>query len=510
MLGHLHRVGVEAFPDSGVHAPGGGELHHLLIAPLEGAVPLPQVDHVAVLVTQHLDLNVLGLHQVLLNKDVVVAKGLLGLALHQLKGGADLLGHVAPAHPAAAAAPGRLEDDGEAVLNGLLQGLVGVPQGLGRAGDGGHPAGVGDGFGGELVSHLVQHVGGGADEGDPGLLTGPGEVGVFAQKAVAGVDGVHVAALGQVDDGGNIQVGPQGALVLADEVGLVGPGAEEAVGVLVGVHGHRVQPQVVAGPENADGNLAPVGGQHLVEFALCHWIHPFRSAAACSGHGCPAAGQARSAAAPTVCHGYDYTCPTEILQLISSKIAFLLNQWVIPLAGDDPMQERSPGGRDRRRDANMAETTPNYGLHQWTVRDGIRREELNEDLAKIDEALAEKAESSAVNSELSELESRLQTLQMTLAVRLQVVYGDYTGDGSASRTILLSKKPMIVLVESENGKRSGSGSGAYGGMATQLVTCGCGDQMIVEVISGGFRVFQKTGYAETNATGMVYRYLVAY
>lgn len=174
------------------------------------------------------------------------------------------------------------------------------------------------------------------------------------------------------------------------------------------------------------------------------------------------------------------------------------------------MQERSPGGRDRRRDANMAETTPNYGLHQWTVRDGIRREELNEDLAKIDEALAEKAESSAVNSELSELESRLQTLQMTLAVRLQVVYGDYTGDGSASRTILLSKKPMIVLVESENGKRSGSGSGAYGGMATQLVTCGRGDQMIVEVISGGFRVFQKTGYAETNATGMVYRYLVAY
>ena len=216
----------------------------------------------------------LGLHQVLLDEDVLVAEGLLGLALHQVEGGDHLVLLIAAAHAAAAAAAGRLEDDGEAVLPGLGQGLLPVLQGLGRAGDGGHVAGLGDGLGGELVPHLGQDLGGGADEGDARLLTGPGEVGVLAEEAVAGVDGIHVAALGQVNDAVNVQIGPQGGLVLADKVGLVRLGAEEGEGVLVGVHGHRVQAQVVAGPEHPDGDLAPVGHQDFVELFFRHAFLP--------------------------------------------------------------------------------------------------------------------------------------------------------------------------------------------------------------------------------------------
>ena len=232
------------------------------------------MNHVAVLVAQNLHLNVLGLHQVLLDEDVLVAEGLLGLALHQVKGGDDLLRCVAAAHPPAAAAAGRLEDDGEAVFDGLCKGLLPVLQGTVGAGDGGHAAGVGNGLGGQLVAHLGQNGGGGADEGDASLLAGPCEVGVLAQKAVAGVDGVHVAAAGQIDDGGDVQIGPQGGLVLTDEIGLVRLGAEEGKGILVGVHGHRVQAQIVAGPEHADGDLAPVSHQDLVKFAFRHAVLP--------------------------------------------------------------------------------------------------------------------------------------------------------------------------------------------------------------------------------------------
>ena len=153
------------------------------------------------LVAQNLHLNVLGLHQVLLDEDVLVTEGLLGLALHQVKGGDDLLRCVAAAHPPAAAAAGRLEDDGEAVFDGLCKGLLPVLQGTVGAGDGGHAAGVGDGLGGQLVAHLGQNGGGGADEGDAGGLAGVGKVGVLTEKAVAGMDGVAPSGLGHGEDG---------------------------------------------------------------------------------------------------------------------------------------------------------------------------------------------------------------------------------------------------------------------------------------------------------------------
>ena len=226
------------------------------------------MDHVAVLVAQDLYLDVLGLHQVLFDEDVVVAEGLPGLALDQLEGGADLLRCVAAAHAPAAAAGGRLEDDGKAVGDGLLQGLVGVLQGLGGAGDGGHAAGQGRGLGRQLVAHLGQDPGAGADEGDAGVLAGLGELGVLGEEPVAGVDGVHLPALGQVDDARDVQIGAQGGFALADAVGLVGPGAEQGEGVLVGVHGHGAQSQVVTGAEDADGDLTAVCSQDLFELAF--------------------------------------------------------------------------------------------------------------------------------------------------------------------------------------------------------------------------------------------------
>ena len=264
-LGDLHGVSVQLLADALGHAPRGRELDDLLVAALQRAVALAEVAHVAVLVGQDLHLDVLGLHEVLLDEDVVIAEGLARLALDELERGDDVLGHLAQAHTAAAAAGRRLEDDGEAEADGLLERLLPVAQGLGAAGDDRHAALHGDLLGRELVAHLAEHVARGADERDAGFFAGAGEVRVFGQEAVARVDGIDAAALGQVDDLGDVEIRAQGALVLADEVGLIGTGAEHAQFVFLGVHGHGVDAEVVARAEDTHRDLAAVGGKDLVE-----------------------------------------------------------------------------------------------------------------------------------------------------------------------------------------------------------------------------------------------------
>ena len=62
------------------------------------------------------------------------------------------------------------------------------------------------------------------------------------------------------------------ALVFTDEIGLICVSTELAAGILVGVHCHGMKPQVIAGPENSNGNFAAVCSQNLVKGFLCHMI----------------------------------------------------------------------------------------------------------------------------------------------------------------------------------------------------------------------------------------------
>ena len=220
---------------------------------------------VAVLVGEYLHLDVLGLDEVLLHEDAVVAEGLARLAADELEGRGHVLELLAQAHAAPAAAGRRLEYDGEAELLRLRLGLGRVLQRLARAGYDGHAAADGYLLGLELVAHLGQHVARRADELYARVLAGLGEGRVLAQEAVAGVDGVHAALLGEGDYLVNGEVGAQRAQVLAYEIGLVRLRAEEVHHVLLGVYGHRAQAQVVARPEYAYGNLAAVRGHDLPE-----------------------------------------------------------------------------------------------------------------------------------------------------------------------------------------------------------------------------------------------------
>ena len=228
--------------------------------------------HIAVFIGQYLHLDVLGLDKVLLDEDIVVAEGLLGLALNEFKRGDDLLRRIAQAHAAAAAACRCLEDNGEAEAYRLFQRLLAALERLLAARDYRHAAVDSDLLCRQLVAHLAEHIAGRPYECDAVFLAGSCKVGVFRQESVARVDSVDITALCKVDNVGDVEVHAEGALVLADKIRLVGLGAEQAQRVFLGVHGDSAQIQVVARSENPDGYLAAVGRQHLFEFDLSHFF----------------------------------------------------------------------------------------------------------------------------------------------------------------------------------------------------------------------------------------------
>ena len=187
------------------------------------------------------------------------------------KAGATSSGFSQP-HTPAAAARGRLEDDGVAELGGLFQGLLGVFQRFTRAGDVGDAAGQGDLLGLELVAHAGEDPARRADELDARLLAGQGKGRVLREETVARVDSVHTALLRQGDDLVYGEVGPQGAQVLSYEIGLVRFRAEEVHRVLLGIDGERAYVQVVAGAENAYRYLAAVGGHDFFKGSAIHFV----------------------------------------------------------------------------------------------------------------------------------------------------------------------------------------------------------------------------------------------
>lgn len=80
----------------------GRDLDQLLVAALDRALPVPQVGHLAGAVPDDLDLDVLGAGQQLLDVDVAVAEGALGLGAAALVGPGEVRRVVHGAHAAAA------------------------------------------------------------------------------------------------------------------------------------------------------------------------------------------------------------------------------------------------------------------------------------------------------------------------------------------------------------------------------------------------------------------------
>ena len=215
-------------------------------------------------VRQDLELDVAGPLDVLLEVDLAVAEGLLGLA----PGDVELLGEgdvvVGDPHAAPAAARDRLDDDRVADRRATLTASASVSTGPSLPGNDGTPAFRTVSLAIGLVAHQLDGLGLGADELDVAGLALLGEFGVFRQEPVARMDRVDIGDLRRADD----PVGPQvavRALRAADADGLVGELDVERLDVGLGIDRQGLDAQLAAGANDPKGDFAAVGDEDFLD-----------------------------------------------------------------------------------------------------------------------------------------------------------------------------------------------------------------------------------------------------
>ena len=140
------------------------------------------------------------------------------------------------------------------------------------------------------------------------------------------------------------------------------------------------------------------------------------------------------------------------------------------------------------------------GFQMWFTADGsgIYRRSTDGDWEKTD----------------AELEDRVEALETAGTLKSEVVFGTYTGDGTASRTINLGFTPVAVEVCDEMGRQyqfSGV-RGIFGGIAVTGHPCASSStNKAIEIVENGFNVAYNSeeNPAKTNQGSITY-YFIAY
>ena len=239
-------------------------LDDLLVAPLQAALTLTEMHHVAVRVGKHLHLDMPGPQHKSLQKQGVVTERRGGLPSggHQRLAQSRRVLH--QMHALAAAARGRLDQHRIADIFGRRDELVvGQP----RPGHPGHHRHVEGGdrvLGGDLVAHHLDRACRRAQEHHPGAFACGGEMGVLGKEPVARMDRLGSGARRRVQH-------------LVDvEVALARRGGSQphrgvrlehvpGVGVGVAVDGDRPDTQPAQGADHPHRDLAAVGHQYRFE-----------------------------------------------------------------------------------------------------------------------------------------------------------------------------------------------------------------------------------------------------
>ena len=240
----------------------GSLLDELLESALQRAVAGSRDDDVAVLVGDHLGLNVARLVEVSLHEALAATECGDGLASGRFEQFRDFLECASHLHAAATAAEGCLDRDRYAVLAGEGHHLVGVLDRVGCTGHQGCLCAGRDMPGGDLVAEIADGLRARTDPDQPGVNDGLGEIGVLREESVAGVDGVGTRFRRGVKDLGEVEVGLRGGLPAEGE-GFVSKAHVRCVGVRLGVDGHTSQTCILGSPDHPHRDLATVGDEDL-------------------------------------------------------------------------------------------------------------------------------------------------------------------------------------------------------------------------------------------------------
>ena len=234
------------------------------MAALQRALALAEVDGVAMLVGQHLHLDVPGIEDRLLDINFAVTERALGFTAGALESGLEFGRGVHQAHAFSAAAGGSFQHHGIADSGGDLFGFGDGFDAARSAGDE-RDTGFFHGLAGAgFRSHGVHGGRGGADELDSRVGASLREFRILRKEAVTGVDGIGAGARGDVENLRNIQIRFR-RCGRADGIGFIGFAHVERGAVYIGVDDHGGNVQLVAGAEHAHRDLATIGNEDLLE-----------------------------------------------------------------------------------------------------------------------------------------------------------------------------------------------------------------------------------------------------
>ena len=113
-----------------------------------------------------------------------------------------------------------------------------------------------------LIAEPFHALGIRSDKDQAVLPAKPGKMGVLGQETIAGMNRLCARQDRGTDDLVFVQVA-SGRLRSADAVALICQRHMQCVPVFFGIDSHRGDPHFLAGPDNADSNLPPVGNQYF-------------------------------------------------------------------------------------------------------------------------------------------------------------------------------------------------------------------------------------------------------
>ena len=93
---------------------------------------------------------------------------------------------------------------------------------------------------------------------------GPGEAGILGEEAVAGMDGLRLAAARHVEDLVHVEIRLAGRR-RTDGIGVIGFADVQRLAVHVGEDGDRLDAHLAAGANDAHRNFAAIGDQDSFE-----------------------------------------------------------------------------------------------------------------------------------------------------------------------------------------------------------------------------------------------------
>ncbi len=237
------------------------------MAALQRALSFAQVDDVALLIGQHLHLNVTRVDDRFLDINFAIAKRPLRLAARAFERRLEVVGGVDKTHAFATTACGGFQHDRITDARGHFLCLL---EGLEASRCAGHKrnacafhglAGAG------LRSHSVHGGGRGADEFHPRLDARSGELRILGEKSVSRMDRVCSGSRGDVQKFLNIEIGLGGG-GRADGIGLVGFADVEGGAIYLRVDGNGGDSHFVAGTNDPHGDLAAIRDENFLEHFL--------------------------------------------------------------------------------------------------------------------------------------------------------------------------------------------------------------------------------------------------